>query len=188
MILAASFVLALTLLPATGLAHPQLSVRQNFGAGWRSGQDAEAMFETGLRSELLFGPAAVDRWRAGFAVDLRTSDFVTAEASGGGALLIPIAAGFPLSLHATAGWASRPGDLDGPIAAGTIAFGYRAYNHHSVYGFALNLYATTRTWLDDTSTYEVTFGVEIDLAFTLGVPFMFIYSWLAHGDPDEEEE
>ena len=175
------------LAPATALAHPQLSLRQNFGAGWRAGQASEAMFETGLRSEILFGDASVDQWRAGFALDLRTSDFVTAEASGGGALLIPIAAGFPLSLHATAGWASRPGALDGPIAAGTLAFGYRAYNHHSWYGFALNAYATVRTWLDDPDTREYTFGVEIDLAFTLGVPFMFVYSWLAHGDPDEEE-
>jgi hypothetical protein len=177
----------LTLAASTAHAHPQLSLRQNFGAGWRSGQAREAMFETGLRSELLFGGAAVDELRVGFAIDLRTSDFVTAEASGGGALLIPIAAGFPLTLHVTAGWASRPGALDGPIAVSTLAFGYRAYNHHSVYGFALNVYATTRTWLDDPATNEVTFGVEIDLAFTLGVPFMFVYTWLAHGDPDEEE-
>jgi hypothetical protein len=181
--------IAVTFLAAgTARADGQLSLRQNFGGGWRVGYAPEAMFETGLRSELLFGARAVDAWRAGFALDLRTSDFVTVEAAGGGAILVPIAAGFPLVLSGGAGWASRPGGDDGPIALATIAFGYRAYNHHSLYGFALQAYVTGRTWLDRESTWEITFGVEVDLAFTLGVPFMFLYTWLAHGDPDEPEE
>ena len=172
----------------TAAADGQLSVRQLFGGGARVGFEGEAMFETGLRSELLFGPARVDAWRAGFAVDLRTSDFVTAEAAGGAALLIPIASGFPLVLSGGAGWASRPGDDDGPIALATLAFGYRAYNYHHTYGFALQAYLSGRTWLDREATWEITGGIEIDLAFTLGVPIMFLYTWLAHGAPDEEEE
>ena len=181
----------LSTLLGAGVAHaePQLSVRLATGGGAIvADAGTEGVFELALRSELLFGGDRVDVVRAGPAVDLRTGDFVTAEAAGGASILLPIIGGFPLVLTAGAGWASRPGDTDGAFALGTLAFGYRPYNSSSPYGYGLQLYATMRYGLDAAHAVEVTGGIEIDLEFLSVIPFMFLWVWLTEGDPDEPED
>ncbi len=179
---AALLALLVAAVPSAAAAHPQTSARLGAGAGAASG---DFVFEMHLRSELLFGPNEVRAFRIGPALDLRTADFETAEAAGGLAVLLPVATGFPITFTTGAGWASRPGDADGPIAVGTLAWGYRSYNHHHVYGYALSLYASTRVALDDTSRWEITGGVEIDLLFLVAIPAIFVWEWLTEGDPDE---
>lgn len=186
--LVAWLVLATALaLPDAAAADGQVSVRLAVGGGadLPSEQDARGLFELALRSELLFGPPEVGAFRIGPALDLRAANFETAEAAGGLALLLPVATGFPLTLTAAAGWASRPGDADAPIGVATLAWGYRSYNHHSAYGFGLHLYASSRVDLDDTGHWQITAGVEIDLMFLVAIPAIFVWEWLTEGDPDE---
>lgn len=185
---AAPVLLAVAVLwPATeAAAHPQASARLATGGGAAFASDAQTdgVFEMAVRSELLFGADEVRAFRIGPALDLRTADFVTAEAAGGVAALLPIATGFPLLLTAAAGWASRPDDVDGAFALGTLAWGYRSYNHHHVYGFGLQVYASTRVDLDDTSRWQVTAGVEIDLLFLVAIPSIFLWELITSGDPE----
>jgi hypothetical protein len=174
--------------PAQACAEPQLSVRLGAGGGASiAGDTTDGFFEMNLRSELLFGGDAVDVVRVGPAVDLRTRAFDTAEAAGGAALLLPVLHGWPVVATAGLGWASRPGDADGAFALGTLAFGFRPYDFESAYGFGLELYATARYGLDDTHAWEISAGIEIDLEFLLVIPAMTLWTWITHGDPDEEE-
>lgn len=174
----------------TARADGQISSRLAIGGGAAHAPDAgtEAIFELAVRTELLFGPAKFGSFRVGPAIDLRTNDFVTAEAAGGLAVMLPIATASPLVLTAGAGWASRPGDADGAFALGTLAWGYRSYNHHSAYAFGLQIYASGRVGLDDTARWEITGGVEIDLLFLVAIPSMFFWELLTEGDPDEPED
>jgi hypothetical protein len=171
-------------------ADGQISSRLAVGAGaaHAAAGGTEALFELAVRTELLFGPATFGSFRIGPAIDLRTSDFVTAEAAGGLAVMFPLATANPLVLTAGAGWASRPGTADGPFALGTLAWGYRSYNHHAAYGYALQLYASGRLGLDDTSRWEITGGVEIDLVFLIAIPAIFLWELFTEGDPDEPED
>lgn len=168
-------------------AVPQLSIRQPVGGGarWERGKLSERVFETGLRGEVLFGPARVDVWRAGLAVELRSADFDTVEAAMGAATLWPVAAGFPVTLSAALGWCSRGSGRDGPVAVGTITLGYRAFNHESIYGYGLSLYATGRRYVGDVDAGELSAGVEIDLAFIVAIPAIFAWELISKGDPDE---
>lgn len=169
-------------------AEPQLSVRLATGGGaLLADAGNEGLFELALRSELLFGGARVDVVRVGPAVDLRTRTFETAEAAGGASILLPIIGAFPLVVTAGAGWASRPGDADGAFALGTVAFGYRPFNFFSPYGYGLELYASVRYGLDQAHPIEISGGIEIDLEFLTVLPFMFLWTWLTHGDPDEPD-
>ena len=172
---------------AVARADGQISSRLAVGGGAAHAPDdgTEAIFELGVRTELLFGPAKFGSFRIGPAIDLRTSDFVTAEAAGGLAVMLPIATASPLVLTAGAGWASRPGTADGAFALGTLAWGYRSYNHHAAYGYALQIYASGRLGLDDTARWEITGGVEIDLVFLVAIPAIFLWELLTEGDPDE---
>lgn len=177
------------LLAGSGTAHAdgQISARlaTGGGVGVAPESDADGLFELAVRSELLFGPQTFGAVRAGPAIDLRTDDFVTAEAALGGALMLPVAAAYPLVLTAAAGWASRPEDADGPFALGTLAWGYRSYNHHAAYGFGLQLYVSTRLDLTDTSRWQITGGIEIDLLFLVAIPSIFVWELLTASDPDE---
>jgi hypothetical protein len=171
----------------TAHADAQISARLAAGGGvsFAPDTDADGLFELAVRSEMLFGPASFGSFRAGAAIDLRTDDFVTAEAAGGVALLVPVAAATPVTLTAAAGWASRPGDADGPFALGTIAWGLRSYNHHAAYGFGLQVYVTTRVDLEDASRWQLTAGIEIDLLFLVVIPALFVWRVATASDPDE---
>lgn len=176
-------------LPATAAADWQLSARLGFGGGVESRPetDSAGLFEMTLRSELLLGPHRVRRVRFGPAVDLRTRGFDTAEAAGGLALSLPIMTATPIVLIAGAGWASRPGNDDAAFALGTIAWGFRPYNHHSRYGFALQIYATVRRDFGEPEQLALTAGVEIDLLFLTVIPGLALYQWITGGDPDEPD-
>lgn len=179
--------LTITACVSTARADGQVSARLAVGGGVGRAPEAdtEALFELALRSELLFGAATFGAVRAGPAIDLRTDDFVTAEAALGATLLVPVAPAYPFVLTAGAGWASRPGSADGPFVLGTLAWGLRSYNHHNAYGFGLELYVSGRVDLEDSARWQITAGIEIDLLFLVAIPSIFFWELLTEGDPDE---
>ena len=179
--------------PAMAPPRVQWSARYGFGLGVASSAMADdfalgsrLLIEQTLRSELLFGKPGDERWRVGPALDLRFQRFDSAEVAGGVALLMPIARGYPLVLTAGAGYAFRaqPQD-DGGFVLGTLAWGYRSYNFHSFYGLGLQIYVSGRMHMDDPSHYEITAGIEIDLAAMFVIPAMMLISRLRGGPPDE---
>lgn len=168
-------------------ADAQISVRLANGGGAsivEHGAD-EAIWEVAVRGEALFGPAAPGYVRFGPAIELRTDDYVTAEAAGGVALSLPIVESMPLVVTAGAGWASRPGDADGPVGVGVIAWGYRSYDYAGAYAFGLELYAAAHVDLADAGIWQITGGVEIDLELIVVVPALLLWNLLSAGDPDE---
>jgi hypothetical protein len=146
---------------------------------------AEGLFEMRLVVDSLFGTRRADRLRAGPFLDLRTADFKTAEAAVGGTLALPLGGSFVLAPSAGLGFATRRREEDGAIALARGWVGYRPYNYLAAYGYGLGLYVDVRTGFGGPRRWEVTGGVEIDLEFVLGIPFMFLYTWLSGGDPDE---
>ena len=174
----------------------QWSARYGFGMGAASPAMAEdflldtrLQLEQTLRTELLFGKPGDERFRVGPALDLRFQRFDTVEVAGGLAVLLPIARGYPLVVTAAAGYAARAQpQTDGGFFMGTVAWGYRSYNFHSFYGLGLQIYVSTRVHMDDLSHYEITAGIEIDLAALFVIPAMFLISLFRGGAPDEPEE
>jgi hypothetical protein len=173
----------------------QWSVRYGFGMGAASkamGEDylldTRLQLEQTLRTEVLFGKPGDEHFRVGPALDLRFQRFETAEIAGGLSVLFPIARGYPLLLTAAAGYAARSQpQSDGGFVMGTLAWGYRSYNFHSFYGLGLQIYVSTRVHMDDPSHYEITAGIEVDLAALFVIPAMFLISLFRGGSPDEPE-
>ncbi len=181
--------------PALSPPRVQWSARYGLGLGFASAAMADdfalssrLLVEQTLRTELLFGAPGDEHFRVGPALDLRFQRFDTVEVAGGAAVLFPIARGYPLVLTAGAGYAFRaqPQD-DGGFLLGTLAWGYRSYNFHSFYGLGLQIYVSARAHLDDLGRYEITAGVEIDLAALFVIPAMFFISLIRGGPPDEPE-
>lgn len=171
-------------------ADVQWSARYGFGLGSPVGpqEDRALLIETTLRSELLFGAPGDEHVRLGPALELRLQRFDAIEAGVGGAVLLPISRGYPFVLSGLVGYAFRRSpDVDGPFAVATLAWGYRSYNYHSFYGLGLQLYVSARAHLDRQRGWEVTAGVEIDLAALLVIPVRFIVTAFRRSDPDEPE-
>jgi hypothetical protein len=164
-------------------ADGQVSSRLMIGGGVYTVDDKwSALFDLGAHADVMFGGAEPDVVRVGPMIDLRTRTFETLEGAAGASLLLPLGEGWPLTLSAGAGYAFRIGD-DGAFALGKIAFGFRDYNYHSAYGFALELYAQTRVGIDD-PIVDLSFGVSVDLLFVFVVPTLFFLT-LFEGGSDE---
>jgi hypothetical protein len=174
--------------------HPmvlQWSVRLGGGLGARKLDESKKfVMETHVRADWLWGRPSDRSVRIGPALELRTGHFHTLEGAGGATLLLPMHPGWPLQLSALFGYAARFGNYGGsaPVFVGTAAFGYRSYNYHGRYGLGINFYVTTRTDLTDPRGFEVTGGIEFDLALGLLVPALMIKTAANKGDPDVPED
>jgi len=148
--------------------------------------------ELHLRADFLWGLPGDRAVRYGPAIEVRSANFSTIEGAFGGQLLIPTHPGWPLQLSALFGYAARfrafgEHSDHAPIFVGTAAFGYRSYNFHSRYGYAINLFASTRTDLIGRG-FEVTGGIELDLAFPALIPVRMMKMARNKRDPDEPED
>ncbi len=173
--------------PTVAHGDAQISSRLGVGGGARrlDGGAIDGRFEMLLRAEALFGSARPDVVRVGPALDFRTGDFASAEIAGGLTLLLPIAKGWPLWITAGAGYAARDDGPSGAIGLVTLAFGYRGYDYHDIYGFAVDVYVTSRVDFEEPGRFEVTAGLAFDLALIFVLPAMAIITWARGGDPDE---
>jgi hypothetical protein len=172
--------------PSHAAADPQLSARLVLGAGkrWIEPDEDDVVFETALRSEALFGPPRHRTFRIGPALEFRTLDFQSIEASGGLGMLIPTG-DFAFVLTGLAGYAERKRAPDGAVGTGTLSWGYRGYNYHGIYGWGLHLYTSARHSLTGPDVLEVTGGVEIDVMFTTIIPALAIKNMFSSGDPHQ---
>jgi hypothetical protein len=67
----------------------------------------------------------------------------------------------------------------------TFAWGYRSYNFHSAYGFGLQGYANARLDIARPIAWELTVGIEVDLAILVGIPLGFFSTRASKGPPHE---
>lgn len=173
-------------LPHRAQADAQFSARNFLEFGKRKA-DAGDQFIVGLgfKADLMFGAPKPRAFRIGPAVELRTVDFASLEAAAGGGILIPLPGDCPIGLYGMIGAAARKNAPDGMVGIGTVTWGFRGYNYHSWYGYALNLYGSGRKHIGDEDLVEWTGGVEVDITFTTLVPLMAIRNFITGGDPYE---
>lgn len=175
-------------LPTSAAADAQWSARLGNGGGSTMGdQPHQFIWETVLRSEVLFGGRGDEHFRIGPALEFRDIDYATFEMSAGASVLLPVFRGYPIVLSALAGYAFREGPYggDGPVFVGTFAWGYRSYDWHGDYQAGLQPYISVHVALDDPSRYEITGGIEIDLEYLFVIPFLFFKTLAGRGPPDE---
>ncbi len=54
-----------------------------------------------------------------------------------------------------------------------IAIGYRPFNYHSSYGFAIGVYAAARFDPTAPGYVEISGGLQIDLEFIIAIPVLY---------------
>ncbi len=165
-------------------------VFSGLGSTLGEAQGNDFITELGIRGQMLFGRIGNRFVRIGPALEFRTAHFHTVEYAAGAMALFPTHLGWPLQLSVLGGYAHRfkfePTHEDGPVLVTNLAFGYRPYNHGARYGIALNAYVSGRVHLDDPHAYEITGGIEFDVAMAYYVPALMIRMQTQRGDdPDE---
>ena len=157
------------------------------GAASTDAANREGVFDLHVSVDALFGGARPNVVRLGPMLDLRTSNFVSAEAAAAVSLSLPLFQGFPITASAGVGVASRPSDRDATFGLCRLAFGYHPYNYLSRYAYALGFYADLRHDVGSHREWSIAGGIEIDLEFLVAVPVMFVAQWITRSDPDESE-
>ncbi|MDB4974244.1 MAG: hypothetical protein JWN48_2585 [Myxococcaceae bacterium] len=176
-------------LPEHALADAQVSARNQLEIGKRSAESGDKLIvAVGLRADVTFGRAKPGQFRLGPAVEFRTANFKTLEAAAGGCILIPTTGETAFGLYGLFGAATRKDAPDGPVAIGTLTWGFRsyAYNEHW-YGYGLNLFGSYREHLGSEGLHEITGGIEVDMMFTTLIPIAAIANFIGGGDPYEND-
>ncbi|MBC7174070.1 MAG: hypothetical protein H5U40_16630 [Polyangiaceae bacterium] len=161
-----------------------------FGSSLGEGQEKDFIMELGLRGDMLFGRPGNRNIRIGPTFEFRTGHFHTVEYAAGAMALFPTAPGWPIQLSVLGGYAHRfnfdPTHDDGAVLVTNLAYGYRSFNHFARYGVGVNFYVSGRVHLDNTQAYEITGGLEFDLALAFFVPVSMVrMAATEKGDPDE---
>ena len=137
-------------------------------------------FHLGGRADVLFLRARGSDMALGPYLDVATSSFRNLDAGGGAEWLVPMVADeFPFVLSAGAFFRNGDGRAWTPGVEGSLFFGSRSYNFHSVYGLAAGLFAQTRWVPSSPASVDLVFGVQID-AELIALPFLFVYEALTH--------
>jgi hypothetical protein len=107
-----------------------------------------------------------------------THAFDELQFGGGLAVLLPVHDTFPLVLSGGL-YGRRGGDDFGvePGVAGSLFWGSRSYNYHSIYGMSGGLLAQVRVGLGDSREASVVLAAQLDLAL-LGIPAVFLFNWI----------
>lgn len=177
--------LGLTLLPQRAQADAQASWRGYVDFGQRRFEsDKDFIYGLGMRGDVMFGRARPRSFRVGPALELRTVKLKTAEAALGAGVLIPMPGDMPIGLYGLLGSATRKGDLpDGAVGIGTVTWGFRGYNYHSWYGYAINAFFSARKHLGDEDLLEMSGGIEVDFVFSALIPSRAMLNFIRRGDP-----
>jgi hypothetical protein len=165
---------------STAAADPQVSIgvttgwvlQDAFGPGSSSGA-----FHVGARADVLLLRNRGDQMAIGPYVDAATASLHDFDAGGGLEWLLPIRDDLPIVVSAGALLRNGEGHSWAPGLEGTVFFGSRSYNFHSLYGFALGVFAQTRWIPSPPAVADMVFGVQIDGEF-LAMPSMLIISAL----------
>lgn len=136
----------------------------------------------GGRFDVLLFRDRPNRHAFGPYVDVVTAGFDTLEGGGGLEWLIPA---WDTALILSSGAFVRTSRFGvEPGAAGTLFWGSRSFNYHSIYSVGLGLFAQGRYGLAGDGAgsgrqADVIFGLQIDLEY-VAMPALFIYEALTH--------
>jgi hypothetical protein len=176
--LALAAALALDAEPAE--ARPQITSGVTTGAAFtdvRAEYGPRLAYQLGGRLDLLLLREGPRDMAIGPYVEVTTAAFDTFEGGGGLAWLVPtgstafVLSGGGFARTSRFGW--EPG------LAGTLFWGSRSYNFHSMYAVGVGLFAQGRYGLGDGKQGDAILGVQLDLEY-LALPFVFAYEALAH--------
>jgi hypothetical protein len=139
----------------------------------------QGAFHLGARSSVLFLRNRGADMAIGPYVDIATASFHNIDLGGGAEWLLPIRDDLPIVL--SAGAFVREGDSRSwaPGMEGTLWWGSRSYNFHSVYGLAAGIFAQSRWIPASPATLDMVFGVQID-GELLALPSTLIYQMIRH--------
>lgn len=156
-------------------AHPQIASSLTTGAALtdlRFEHGPRVAYHLGGRFDVLFLREAPGDMAIGPYVDVATHAFDTFETGGGLSWLVP--AGATAFVFSGGGFGRAAGFGFEPGVAGTIFWGSRSYNYHSIYGIGVGLIAQGRYGLGDGKQADAILGVQIDLQY-FALPFLFAY-------------
>jgi hypothetical protein len=185
--------LACVFLPgARAAADAQVSVRPFLEFGKRFVDKPGVNLDEGIigllgRADAMFGAPKPRSFRIGPVLEARTVDFASMELGAGAGILIPFPGDCPIGVSGLITGATRKDVTDTLNAAGILTWGFRGYNYHHWYGYALNAFGSVRKNI--TGNYdvlEVSGGVEIDIQFVTVIPFMFIKNLIGAEDPHKD--
>ncbi|MDB4989491.1 MAG: hypothetical protein JWN04_4669 [Myxococcaceae bacterium] len=178
------------MLPEHALADAQVSARNELEFGKRTAASGDKFIvAVGLRADVTFGRAKPGQFRLGPAVEFRTANFHSLEAAAGGCVLVPTGGETTLGLYGLFGAATRIHAPDGPVAIGTVTWGYRSYAYNeNWYGYGLNLFGSYREHIGTEPLHEITGGLEVDMMFTTLIPIAAIANFFSSDDPYEESK
>lgn len=131
----------------------------------------------GARGDVLFLRSRGNQMAVGPYLDAATSSFHDFDAGGGLEWLLPVRDDLPFVL--SGGLFGRTGEGHGlaPGLEGTLFWGSRSYNFHSVYGIALGLFAQTRYVPSNPEQTDFVIGIQLDGEVML-MPSMLILQLL----------
>jgi hypothetical protein len=112
-------------------------------------------------------------------VDAGTASFHEFDAGGGIEWLVPTRDELPFVLSAGGFARNGAGRSWAPGLEGTLFFGSRSYNFHSLYGLAVGVFAQSRWIPSSPASMDLVFGVQLD-AELLVLPLVFAYEAVRH--------
>lgn len=176
----ASLLCTLTLGSPHAQATPQLGAGLTTGAAWtemRASNDPKLKYHLGGRFDVLLLRERANTMALGPYVDVATAGFSTFESGGGLEWLVP--AGDTAFILSGGGFARTSRFGFEPGVAGTLFWGSRSFNYHSIYSVGVGLFVQGRYGLGDGRQADAIVGIQIDLEY-LALPSLFFYEALTH--------
>ncbi len=154
----------------TGVAFTESRERNGFFPAYHLGVRADALLLRRSPRDMAFGPY----------LEVFTAAFVTLEAGGGVAWLVPTGStGFVFSLGGF-GRIGESGGTDWNAGASASAFwGSRSYNFHSTYGLAAGAFAQGRQEFGHGGHPSLIVGIQVDFEY-LALPLIALYDAIWH--------
>lgn len=178
--LAASSALILGL-TSDARAEPQANVGMTIGGVIEDATPGPARGQVhwGGRADVLFFRSRGSDMALGPYVDAATASFHDFDAGGGLSWLLPVRDDLPFVL--SGGFFERTGEGRRwePGLEGTLFWGSRSYNFHSVYEIAVGLFAQTRYLPGSPEQQDVVVGFQMDGELMV-LPPLLIYELLTH--------
>lgn len=156
-------------------AHPQISGGLTTGAALtdlRFERGPRVAYHLGGRFDAIFLRERPTDMGIGPYVDIATHAFDTFEAGGGLSWVVP--AGSTAFMFSGGGFGRTAGFGFEPGVAGTIFWGSKSYNYHSLYGIGAGLFLQGRYGFGDGKQADAILGVQLDLEY-FALPFLFAY-------------
>lgn len=166
-----ALILAALLVPAVAAADPQVHAGVTVGGGVRDVRDdLRGVFHLGATGDVLFLRKKQTDVGLGPHLQVATASFQSFETGLGASLLLPTS-GPVFILSAAPHLRVFDGKVDAG-ATGTLFFGSRSYNFHSVYGYQLGVFVEGRQGFTSRQT-ELYGGLHVDVA-VLAMPVVFL--------------